>query len=288
VTSTVALAWSGGDPPGGGLRFVKAEGLGNDFLVIDARHGDLQALAATLQPDAPRLCDRRFGVGADGLLLVGAGIGATSDATMLVINADGSRPQMCGNGLRCVALWLSRNGASTSVLVDTDAGPRHCHVVDRVSSADVDVDMGAPQYDSSVVADRAHGRSFARVSMGNPHAIAFVEAGEDPEELARRFGPGLERDPIFPEGTNVEFARVEDGKVTLWVWERGCGITAACGTGACATVAAAVAQHLLRPGAPIEVALPGGSLWITVPRQADAGVRMSGPARLVYSGVWPA
>jgi diaminopimelate epimerase len=288
VTTRVALAWSGEDPPGGGLRFVKAEGLGNDFLIVDARHRDLQALAAVLQPEAPKLCDRRFGVGADGLLLVGAGIGAASDATMLVINADGSRPQMCGNGLRCVALWLSRNGASTTVLVDTDAGPRHCHVIDRVTSGDVDVDMGPARHDTAVVPDRGHGRSFARVSMGNPHAIAFVEAGEDPEELARRLGPGLEHDAIFPEGTNVEFARVDDDKITLWVWERGCGITAACGTGACATVAAACAQERLHPGAPIEVVLPGGSLWITMPIDAEAGVRMRGPARLVFSGVWPA
>lgn len=289
MTTRVALAWSGEDPPGGDVRFVKAEGLGNDFLIVDVRHGDLQAHATALQELAPQLCDRRLGVGADGVLLVGAGISADSEATMLVINADGSRPQMCGNGLRCVALWLSRNGTGHSVIVDTDAGPRHCHVVDHVTSADVDVDMGPARHDTDVALDRAAGRSFARVSMGNPHAVAFVADGEDPEALARRLGPGIEHDAVFPEGTNVELARVEaDGRITLWVWERGCGITAACGTGACATVAAAVAQHRLHAGAPVEVVLPGGSLWITVPIDADAGVRMRGPARLVFSGLWPA
>lgn len=285
MTTRVALAWSGDDPPGGGVRFVKAEGLGNDFLIVDVRHGDLQAHATALQELAPQLCDRRFGIGADGVLLVGAGIGPDSEATMLVVNADGSRPQMCGNGLRCVALWLSRGGTGASMIVDTDAGPRHCHVTDRVGSAEVDVDMGPARHDTAV---ELVGRSFARVSMGNPHAVAFVGTGEDPEALARSIGPGLEHDPVFPEGTNVELARIDGDAITLWVWERGCGITAACGTGACATVAAAVAQHRLQAGEPTEVKLPGGSLWITVPTTAAAGVRMRGPARLVFTGEWPA
>lgn len=269
------------------LRFVKAEGLGNDFLIVDCRDDDVEHTAAALQPEAAALCDRRRGVGADGLLLVGGPQG-TAAASMLVINADGSRPQMCGNGLRCVALWLHRQGAPASLVVATDAGARACEVDDTGETAVVDVDMGPARHAAPVESDAAPGRSFARVSMGNPHAVAFVGPGEDPERLARSLGPGLEHATPFPEGTNVEFARVDGDRITLWVWERGCGITAACGTGACATVAAAVATGQLAADRPVRVTLPGGDLWITVPGPGDAGVRMRGPARLVFAGRWPA
>jgi len=270
--------------------FVKAEGLGNDFLIVDGRGAALDALAARLQPLTRAICDRHRGVGADGLLLVGDATGPGADVTMRVINADGSRPQMCGNGLRCVALWLARSEGRDTWCVDTDAGPRRCRVIDSPDGADIDVDMGAVVHGEPVVLTPTGGaaRSFARVSMGNPHAVAFVAEGEDPEGLARGLGPLLERDPVFPEGTNVEFARIERDAVTLWVWERGCGITDACGTGACATAAAAVATGQLPAGQPLVVTLPGGPLWITVPRDPGEPVRMRGPARLVFTGRWPA
>jgi diaminopimelate epimerase len=265
--------------------FVKAEGLGNDFLIVDARADDLGEHVASLQPRAAALCDRRTGVGGDGLLLVGRPTLPGSIATMRVLNADGSRPQMCGNGLRCVALWLAEGGAPRTFVVDTDAGPRRCTVTTG-NPAEVDVDMGPAHSGRGGERPAADGHGLAQVSMGNPHAIAFV-AG-DPEALARRLGPGLERDPTFPEGTNVEFARIDGDVVTLWVWERGCGITAACGTGACATVAAAVAQGRLDAERPTRVRLPGGDLWITVPADPRRGVQMRGPARLVFRGQWPA
>ena len=281
------------------LPFLKVEGLGNDFLLIDLRRPadgprpptpgpcesapDPAALARwleALQQRAPALCDRHTGVGGDGLLLVTPPQRPGSAATMLVVNHDGSRPEMCGNGLRCVALYLA-DGRAT-LRVDTDAGVRACqvHPDDTAHAGEVEVDMGRaePLGDRTVA-----GRRFATFSLGNPHAVAFVAPDEDPEQLARTLGPIVETDPQFPARTNVEFARREaDGSLTLWVWERGCGITAACGTGACATLAAAVAKGLALAEVSVRVQLPGGPLEL---RLGDGRVWMTGPARLVFRGV---
>ncbi|HEY0132560.1 MAG TPA: diaminopimelate epimerase [Nannocystis sp.] len=265
-----------------GLPFLKVEGLGNDFLLIDLRDRDPGALAEIveqLQQRAPALCDRRTGVGGDGLLLVTPPRRPGSTGTMLVINHDGSRPEMCGNGLRCVALHLA--DGPTTLQVDTDAGVRLCHVRPDASgqAGEVEVDMGHAE---PLGPRTVGGRSFAAFSLGNPHAVAFVAPGEDPEQLARTLGPRVETDPQFPARTNVEFARREaDGSLTLWVWERGCGITDACGTGACATLAAAVAEGLAPTGVPVRVQLPGGPLLV---RLDDGRVWMTGPARVVFRG----
>lgn len=269
------------------LAFVKAEGLGNDFLLVDARGlGDaLDGWLDRLRGAAPSICDRRRGVGGDGVLVIAPPQTSEAQARMIVINADGSRPQMCGNGLRCVALLLARAGGSTRWAIDTDAGLRTAVVAD---DGEVTVDMGPAARLGAVHPSGADGRAFVRVSMGNPHAIAFVGGGEDPEALARSVGPVLEREASFPEGTNVEVARVEaDGHITLWVWERGCGITDACGTGACATTAAAVDAGLVPADREVGVELPGGRLGITVPARRELGVLMRGPARLVFAGRWP-
>lgn len=278
------------EPP---LPFVKVEGLGNDFLLIDLLRPaagprppgrpaptpapDQAALdhwLAALQRRAPVLCDRRTGVGADGILLVAPPRHPDSAATMLVINHDGSRPEMCGNGLRCVARYLADH--QTTLQLDTDAGPRRC----SVHGDQVEVDMGPAE---SLGLREVAGRRFATYSLGNPHAVAFVAPGEDPEQLARSLGPVVEQDPQFPARTNVEFARPEpDGSLTLWVWERGCGITAACGTGACATLAAAVAAGLAPADLPVQVRLPGGPLTV---RLTDTRAWMTGPARLVFHGL---
>lgn len=260
------------------LSFVKVEGLGNDFLLLDLRQSALELEA--LAERAPALCDRRLGVGGDGLLVVAPPRTPGAAGAMIVINHDGSRPEMCGNGLRCVALFLA--AADPEVLVDTDAGPRACRVLRRAPDGqrgEVEVDMGpALQLGHHRIADR----DFFAVSMGNPHVVTFVGPGEDPGALARELGPGIERDPRFPDRTNVEFARLEpDGSLTLWVWERGCGITAACGTGACATVAAAARQGLVAPDAALRVQLPGGPLQL---RLTGDRVWMTGPARQVFRG----
>lgn len=272
------------------LDFLKVEGLGNDFVLLD-RRGDtawMDELPA-LQALAPSICDRRRGVGADGLLIVAPGDGEAL-ARMVVVNHDGSRPEMCGNGLRCVALHLAATGAGRSFSVATDAGRRGC-MVDALAgdgrSGSVSVDMGAATDLGVRSPGTGAGHVFRAMSMGNPHAVAFV-GGEDPEGLARTLGPRVEVDVDFPGRTNVEFARVEpDGSITLWVWERGCGITQACGTGACATVAAAVLDGLVAPGAWIAVQLPGGALEVRVAATSGAAVEMRGPAREVFVGSWP-
>lgn len=264
------------------LTFRKVEGLGNDFLLIDRTGSTAQALESelpALREAAPRLCDRRTGVGGDGLLIVGPADGET-DGSMIVVNHDGSRPEMCGNGLRCVAQHLANRSGKNELVIQTDAGPKPCSVRGSGDVVEVGVDMGPGMDlgDQSVES----GRAFRAVSMGNPHAIAFVEA--DPEQLARTEGPAAEVDAAFPNRTNVEFAHLGDEAITLWVWERGCGITQACGTGACATACAAVWTGQRDAGTPLAVDLPGGRLWITVPEDRGAGVHMRGPARVVFDG----
>lgn len=276
------------------LPFVKVEGLSNDFLVVDLRDASPAVLDETVawaREHAPRVCDRRRGVGGDGLLLIGPGQSAGAFASMIVVNADGSRPEMCGNGLRCVAAELApRSDERSAFVVDTDAGPRPC-VVTRESgsaSAQVRVEMGVRRITGEHALEFEDSpRTFVAVDVGNPHAIAFVDASEDPEALARSLGSAIELHPIFaPAKTNVEFARFEaDGSVTLWVWERGVGITAACGTGACATLAAAIHRGLATVGQAVDLRLPGGPL--TIEQDQAGAIVMTGPARAVFRGHWP-
>ncbi|MCA9662357.1 MAG: diaminopimelate epimerase [Myxococcales bacterium] len=270
------------------IDFHKVEGLGNDFLLVDwRRRDDWRAALEQIQRRAPALCDRRRGVGGDGLLLVTPTTTDGCDAAMIVVNHDGSIPEMCGNGLRCVAFYLHAAAAvGDTMVLETGAGPLPCAVMDAAPRhGQVRIEMGPARDLGERTPDAGDGRGFRAISTGNPHAIAFVGADEDPEALARTHGPAIERDPLFPHRTNVEFARVEaDGAITLWVWERGCGITEACGTGACATAAAAVGAGLARAGEPLRVQLPGGWLTIEVPEDPQASVVMTGPARLVFRG----
>ncbi|HJZ85486.1 MAG TPA: diaminopimelate epimerase [Polyangia bacterium] len=266
------------------LRFAKYHGLGNDFIVIDEA---VSARAATL------LCDRRFGVGADGVLMVLPAPAAGADARMRILNADGSEPEMCGNGIRCVAKELFDSGRVRKdvIRIDTLAGVLACAVqVGESGRVDtVAVEMGRPR----LTRERAQeplaigGRELALtcVSMGNPHAITFVSGEEPLRPLAERLGPLVEHHEWFPMRTNVEFARVRSSgaEIELVVWERGCGITMACGTGACATAAAAVLTGRAPAGREIAVDLPGGRLGITV-AEDGSGVRMRGPARLAFRG----
>lgn len=273
------------------LAFTKVEGLGNDFLLVDRRDAtvaEVERELLELAVLAPRACDRRTGVGGDGILVLGPPREAGHETSMWVVNHDGSRPEMCGNGLRCVALVVAGVG-EREVVIDTDAGLRRCAVkADTETSGDVEVDMGPGVAEGERRPAAGEGRTFDAISMGNPHAVAFVEPSEDPEALARRIGPSIERAPEFPEGTNVELARVQfDGSVLLWVWERGCGITQACGTGACATAVAAARRGLVPTETPVTVHLPGGALEIRVPADPSAGVRMRGPARVVFRGSLP-
>jgi diaminopimelate epimerase len=262
----------------GALAFDKYEGLGNDFIIIDATSGDAMTPERTIS-----LCDRRRGVGADGVLLVLPPREASSVATMRVLNADGSVPEMCGNGLRCVALRHARSrGLSTAeIAFDTDAGVRACVVDDVGGKGLVTIDMGLVR----VLGERAldlgdESVTVAVADAGNPHAILF---GDYARARVESLGPRIATHPAFANGTNAEFARVRDGAIDLLVWERGVGITLACGTGACATVAVACARDLARYDASVVVNLRGGALDITV-RRDDAHAIMRGPARRVFSG----
>jgi diaminopimelate epimerase len=272
------------------LRFSKYEGIGNDFVVVDVSADE--ALAQALGPDAARrICDRHLGVGGDGLLLVGERSGRPS---MKVINADGSVPEMCGNGLRCVALYLVRAGraAPGSFVIETDAGPHACEVSVSGGAGSVEVTMRAPSFepgslpllaDAPLVEGRfeVDGEALVAtaVSMGNPHLVLFGDASERRAAL----GPRLERDPRFPRGVNVGFARPAGAELVLDVWERGAGWTRACGTGACAAAAAAVETGRAARGEPLDVRLPGGLLSIRVGAPGEP-VRMRGPARHVFDG----
>jgi len=284
------------------LPFVKAEGTGNDFVVVDLRRAAAGREAQAIQDPAVvrQICDRHFGVGADGVLAILPS--TTGDARMRVLNADGSEAEMCGNGLRCVAKVLYESDPALrrpALNIETGAGVLAC-TLDVANGAvrDVAEEMGHPRLTRSEIPlspggseralrepIRARDREFffTAVSMGNPHAVIFVEGNEDLRTLAETYGPALEVADRFPRRTNVEFARVRGNEVDLVVWERGSGLTLACGTGACATVVAACLEGRMAPGAETPVHLPGGTLRITV--AADyAGVRLRGPARIVFSG----
>ena len=260
------------------LRFHKYEGLGNDFVVVerDDPLGSGEVVA---------ICDRHFGIGADGVLIVAPPRSAGARASMVVENADGSRPEMCGNGLRCVALHLARaDGASrASYVIDTDAGARSC-VVDRDGDqASVLIDLGrASVLGAQAVEIDGVRWEFERVSMGNPHAI---HQGSLPEEATvDRVGAAVSA--AVPGGSNVEFvAPCEGGEFELVVWERGVGRTLACGTGAGATAVALATSGRASFDAPIPLHLPGGPLEVVVTPSLE--VRLVGPARRVFEGALP-
>jgi diaminopimelate epimerase len=269
-------------------------GLGNDFVVVDLRSVPAQSAAWFDDPQAiVALCDRRLGVGADGVLGLfapsAAGQGAL--ARLRIRNADGSEAEMCGNGLRCVVRYLadSRGGAERQdpeVRVETAAGLLRCTLTDDNL---IEVAMGTPRWGfvqrPFAVSDKIF--SLTTVSMGNPHAVMFcddVPSIEALKTLATSYGPSIERHPLFPQRTNVEFVRaVARDRYSTVVWERGCGITPACGTGACATAVAACLTGRAEPGSWLSVELLGGPLSIRVEPNYSQ-VYMRGPAVTVFRG----
>lgn len=260
------------------MNFEKWHGLGNDFLLIEE-----DAWANREHSVSKIICDRNFGVGADGILIVNR-----EKRSMLVINADGTVPEMCGNGLRCVAAYLA-DGLSDSLVVDTGAGPHRCQVF---ADGSVEVEMNAASFEP---ADIGLGQSTAlidaevsledetltmtAISMGNPHVVTFAKVSEA-ERLA--LGPKLETHSSFERGANIGFAELDGDALNLDVWERGAGWTLACGTGACAAVAAAVRTGR-RPIGTTKVRLPGGELFISVD-SLEKKIRMRGLAKRVFTG----
>jgi diaminopimelate epimerase len=275
-----------------GLRFAKYEGLGNDFVLVHA--DDDAAGAKRALEQATAICDRHRGVGADGVLLIERG---ERGFAMRVVNADGSQPEMCGNGLRCVALCLVHRGLvqpGAAFEVDTDSGPHGCIVSSSARESIVEVSMrpaslqprDVPVLADGLVLDQPFDVAGTRVnlsgvSMGNPHGVTFDDLGD---AARATLGPLLEKHARFPHGANIGFARVlGPQRISLSVWERGVGFTEACGTGACACAVAAVETGRAQRHTPVEIQLPGGALQIRV-GEPDARIAMSGPARHVFDG----
>lgn len=277
------------------MRFTKMHGIGNDYVYVDGWQETVADPAAL----AVRISDRHFGVGSDGLILVLPD--EQADVGMRMFNADGSEAQMCGNGVRCVAKYAYDHGRSKAnpMRVATRAGVKTIRLsvdaADKVTAATVD--MGEPilggrdiptVFDTPQVIDvplEVEGQSFwaTCVSMGNPHAVIYV-----PDVRAidlPRLGPKLENHRAFPERVNVHFVTVQaEGEVSMVTWERGAGITLACGTGACAVCVAGVLTG--RSGRQITAHLPGGDLHLEW-RAANNHVYMTGPASEIFSGDWP-
>lgn len=274
-----------------GLSFVKYHGLGNDFILVDNRHSPDPILTPE---QAERLCDRHFGIGADGVIFALPGQNGT-DYTMRIYNSDGSEPEMCGNGIRCMARFLGDlEGASAKSVytIHTLAGL----ITPKLESdGQITVDMGKPRLTPALIPTTLTGGgetvvaqslnvagetwSVTCVSMGNPHCITFVPsvAAIDLEKI----GPLFETHAVFPAKTNVEFIEVVSrSHLKMRVWERGAGITLACGTGACASLVAAVLNGQSDRVATLE--LPGGPLKIEW--AADDRIFMTGPAQRVFAG----
>ncbi len=275
------------------IEFTKYHGLGNDFILLDNR----DSTEPLITPEqAVKMCDRHFGIGADGVIFALPGQNNT-DYTMRIFNSDGSEPEMCGNGIRCLARFLAelegKEEIGKTYRIHTLAG-----VISPRLEKDglVTVDMGSPQLNPAKIPTTLAASSekvinqplevdhkcwlVTCVSMGNPHCITFVE---DVEAIAlETIGPKFEHHPAFPQRTNTEFIEVvRPDYLKMRVWERGAGITLACGTGACATVVAGVLTQKSNHTCTVE--LPGGLLQINW-SELDRKVYMTGPARKVFSG----
>jgi diaminopimelate epimerase len=284
-----------------GLAFAKYHGLGNDFILIDNR----DRRDPILSPEqAVQWCDRHFGIGADGVIFALPPSTEGSDYTMRIYNSDGSEPEMCGNGIRCLARFLADLEAQEGTAVAGDRAYRIHTLAGMIvpkllEDGRVMVDMGEPilpaqaipttlgddpQQPAIAVSLAAAGQTWqvTTVSMGNPHCITFVDAVDAIDLPA--IGPTLETHAVFPQRTNVEFIEVvRPDYLKMRVWERGAGITLACGTGACASLVAGVlGQHCDRLAT---VELPGGPLQIEW-SATDNHVYMTGPAQLVFQGVF--
>jgi diaminopimelate epimerase len=271
------------------VRFAKYEGTGNDFLMVV----DLDDEAPRTAEDAAAICDRRLGVGADGLIRIVRG----RDAALFMDyrNADGTVAEMCGNGVRCVAAFARDAGLIDMPAFDV-ATLVGIHRVELLSDGRISVEMGTPAFAKSAIPMRGPAwETFlaepfdlgggitvkaSAISMGNPHLVLLVE--DDPDRFhVAHIGPALEHHELFPEGTNVEFAHVTPDAILTRVWERGSGETMACGSGACA-VAVAANEAGLAPARTM-VRFPGGDL--EVERREDGVVVLTGPASKVFDGV---
>ena len=251
------------------MRYTKMHGIGNDYLFV---FGEVPANAARL---AVKYSNRQSGIGSDGMIYIN--YSDIADFSMRIFNADGSEAKMCGNGIRCVARFVREKGYTDKdeLTVETLSGVKHL----LIDGGGVMVDMGKAEISDDLMLDL--GFECTPVSVGNPHAVIFTD--DVALILLRDIGPKIECNNAFPGRVNVEFVSVVgDNELRMRVWERGSGETLACGTGACASAAAAVSKGLCRKGEPIKVHLDGGDLEITV--KNDFTCLMRGPAEFVSEG----
>jgi len=271
------------------MLFRKMHGLGNDFVMVN---GDTQKLAVEIEALAEAVCDRHLGVGADGLIIIDKKAAAGCDLRFRIYNSDGTEAEMCGNGIRCAAVFANEQSLTdkTKIVFDTKAGK----VITEITGEAVRVNMGQPRlapdqipalFDGDQVVSRpliVGGMHFdcTLVSMGNPHCVIFVD---DVDNFpVTDIGPRVEKHEVFPAKINAHFVqKVGENRLRLRVWERGCGVTLACGTGACATAVAAVLNGLT--GRKVEIELVCGSLFIEWNAE-DNCVYMTGPATCVFDG----
>lgn len=252
------------------MDFLKMEGLGNDFAVLEGETPDRETIR--------RLCDRRTGVGADGVLRASPAAGPRAALRMEYWNADGSPAEMCGNGLRCVARYGYERGWTDGpdFIVETPVGERRATLPDPARPEVWRVELGAYAVGGEIVIG---GREFITAAVGNPHAVSFAD---DPDSApVEKIGPRVETHPAFPDRVNAGFAALdpETGGLRLRVWERGVGETRACGTGAAAAAAVAVSRGWAVP--PVTVTLPGGPLQVDLEGER---AWLTGPARTVFRG----
>ena len=270
------------------LKFVKMEGIGNDFILT---HNVSERRIESLREKIAFLCDRRRGVGADGLILVLPS--KTADYRMRIFNSDGSEAEMCGNGIRCFTLYLKKTGLlkKKRLTVETLAGI----IQTEISGMVIKVNMGPPILEAPLIpVARQSGRvimepiavdgeyfKVTAVSMGNPHAVVYADILCD--ELVLEKGKKLESHPFFPKKANIEFVKVISRKeITMRVFERGCGETMACGTGACAAVVSGIVNN--KNDNRVTVHLLGGDLAIEWDGELQHPVYMTGPARWIFKG----
>lgn len=273
------------------IKFTKMQGLGNDYVYINCFTEHIEYAGTA----AKKISDRHFGIGSDGLVLICPS--ETADFKMQMYNADGSEAEMCGNAIRCVGKYVYERGLTTkeNITVETLAGQKHLELcVEKGTVRAVCVDMGSPQWSPELIPVGSKLERFIQepvevegkqykvtaVSIGNPHAVVFMEdlTGLEIEKT----GPLFEHHPLFPKRINTEFAAVLDRHtVKMRVWERGAGETLACGTGACAVMAAAAVNGFI--GDEADILLLGGCLHIRWDRKTDR-IYMTGPAEFVFDG----
>lgn len=270
------------------IKITKMQGCGNDFVILD--YSEFEKSKLSMPELAKKLCDRHFGIGADGMIIPDTKPNNETDIAWFFYNSDGTTAQMCGNGMRCFAKYVydKKLVNKKSFSVKTLAGIIKPEIQE---DGTIKVNMGNPILDEEKIPfkgeHRVHikGKEFdiTPVSMGNPHCVIFTE--EDPLQLAKTYGPDMEVHPYFPEKTNTEFVKIiSKNEIEMMVYERGCGITLACGTGACASTVACVLNNLTENK--IKVNLLGGAVnveWSGTKDNPNQNIFLIGPAEYSFT-----